>query len=123
MNNSNYLAGVYINLFSFCEDKKANPGGTVVFCANNQSFQHNTTIKVFIENRFIGLLNIFSNSVSEFKINYNLKKELNPGHYNYKIEIRSEEETGSTEDIFGELIITEGCCEILFINYFEVFAN
>ncbi len=64
-----------------------------------------------------------TDSVPNCDMNYGLTEELEVGKYNYKVEIRPVQGTGCTKDITGDLDITEGDCETVFINYNEVFAN
>ena len=109
-------------LFS-CTDENDKPHGTVVFEANYHIINSITNVDVFIDGRHVGRLYGPTDSVPDCELNYGLRTELESGHYNYKIEISSENTTGCAEDIWGELNITEGSCKTVFIDYMKVFTN
>ncbi|MEN8118251.1 MAG: hypothetical protein ABFS16_14795 [Bacteroidota bacterium] len=114
-------------LFAFivsCNDDNVNSTGTVVFGANYHVINCISNVDVFIDGKHIGQLEVFADSVPDCSRNYGLRKELEIGNYDYKVEIRPPQGTGCTKDLFGELNITEGGCETVFIDYFKIdFSN
>jgi hypothetical protein len=121
-NKISFVVFLIIFLFS-CTDENEKTYGTVVFGANYHVIDCITNVDVFIDGKHIGQLETPADSVPDCDLNYGLREELATGHHNYKIEIRSEQGIGCTKDITGELNITEGCCETVFIDYYEVFVN
>jgi hypothetical protein len=115
---------VFLIIFLFsCTDENEKTYGTVVFGANYHAINCITSVDVFIDGKHIGQLEVPADSVPDCGHNYGLREELETGNHTYKIEIRPMQGIGCTKDITGNLNITEGGCETVFIDYFEVFAN
>ncbi|MEZ5104267.1 MAG: hypothetical protein R2757_07215 [Draconibacterium sp.] len=110
-------------LFFSCKDEDSKATGTVVFGANYGIINCITTVNVFIDGKHMGQLEAPADSVPNCDVNYGIRMELLAGHYNYNVEIRPLMGSGCSKDVSGELDITEGGCETVFINYLEIFEN
>lgn len=125
MKKSNGLVVIFVLIFLFsCKDENNNGAtGTVAFGANYHIINCITTVDVFIDGKHYGQLEGPADSVPDCMANYGLRTELETGHHAYKVEIRPLMGIGCSEDVEGELNITEGGCETVFINYLKVFTN
>lgn len=110
------ILGVFL-ISNSCEEDRT---GYVTFGANFHVIDCITTVTVYVDGVSLGVLEGFTDAITECHATGNITKELPVGKHSYLVEIRSLSGTGCTKNISGNFIIEVGECEKKFIDYFAI---
>lgn len=111
-----------ISIFHSCENT-TDESAFVTFGANYDIMNCISDVTIYVDNEKVGKLTHATDTIRNCGENGNITKELMIGIHSYKIEIRSETDTGCTKDINGTFSISKNECKKIFIDYNDVFNN
>lgn len=99
-----------------CEESNTKTGN-VAFGANYGIINCPTDISIYVDGRKIGKLDAPCDEIKECGQPGSLNEELSVGIHLYKVEIKSISGGSCSDDINGSILITEGGCTKVFVDF------
>lgn len=107
---------VVIVIFSSCEKKDDTGKGIISFGTNTHMYHCELITKVYIDNKEIGIIPGFCDTIIDCQSGNTLNIEVQAGKHNYKIEINGKIGCTFYYENFGEFTIENGECKMIFFD-------